>query len=444
MIKSAVIHSVLLFAVIVLSVSAVQRAIFLHEITGYATAEFDVSNCSNGILSEIIPPDLHTLENWPLDKAGTGIFSVEICNYKENELVTPLLEGFVSNYNSLSSDKMECTIMTPVVAGEFITYECEIPLYADCFGFFNLQYQSYKGGASELVERMENYPLTADEEQYCAKEPYNTQITDIIFNNNINNPIITVSLLNRFFIDKIDYSIGGTSGGCDESQYGFCEICKGTKSIEQNQESQIECLIFRGNYPYSIVQKAGLLGARIDSEGDEYGTDNQRTKQTEYSFEFINISIIKDSLTIRNHETEYYAIYSFEIVNTGDLGKQVAYSITGKKLETTRSQEYSDFIVCSGETFAPAQDITTVECTLQNKNGILYTAIPYETEVLCGETCLYNGDLVTTKAEITVTGQDAEIFRAQETAESRENLFIFPGYYELQEEEFKTPVRGEV
>ncbi|PIO00176.1 hypothetical protein COT72_03370 [archaeon CG10_big_fil_rev_8_21_14_0_10_43_11] len=196
---------------------------------------------------------------------------------------------------------------------------------------------------------------------------------------------------------------------------------------------------------------ANILDEDIDGDGtlngndletdsaDENALDNMLSKETFYAFEFINVSMRRGSLMVTNHPTQYYATYSFDIQNNGDLEKPVDYTLYAQVIEHVTDPTPQEILLCDGSVSVPAGQTRTVLCSLQDVDGIGYTAISCDPE----DGCTYSSDRVTARASISVTGQEANVYKSFERLESTQNLFVIPVYSELGRLSVDTPRRGD-
>ncbi len=382
-----------------------------------------------------------------IDDVGVGVFNISICNFNTQEIMEPILDSYVSNYETYDTEFVSpCTKELIIRAQSYRDYECQIPLYSDCFGKFFLQYSTYKGEIkTELGEDRQEYRLSDNTETYCAREPRNTAFKSVSFNADADNPTISAVIQGRYNPGTVQYFIGATVLECanNDDSTKLCKMCEqDIENFPANTQMPVECRLMRKTgaveYPYSFVENPGFIGGSardINYESEDYPEDNTLKEESPYTFEFMNVSLEKQSLTITNDDTSYFAKYSFRISNKGDADKTVQYTVKGKKIDHLTDNTPEDFTLCEGSVQVEKSSSVLVNCNLENKDGQSYTTVS------CDETdgCIYDLSLPTTTVEIRVAGQNAQIFKPFEKITDNSNKFVAPIYYDINLIEFLTP-----
>ncbi len=193
-----------------------------------------------------------------------------------------------------------------------------------------------------------------------------------------------------------------------------CVHCEGLQQLKENTNIQATCELNRGEYPYSYYpgngQITGIITAENDYEGDNILINNQNIPL----IEFINVSAANLN---NNKDDKYNVIYSFNIINKGDIEKQVKYILTGRRIEKTQDTTTTEYKICEGTASAPI-GATTVNCALDTT----LTTIKSET---------IQRQESTLTLKIITDHQTAQAYKQGETITKNQNEYIIPKYYEV-------------
>jgi hypothetical protein len=395
----------------------------------------NVRPCEEAYIIIIDPPTLF--------KKGEAEIIVPFCNYGNYE-DGYLVSGVTMNYDYYKWQLTECVedVRIMQLTGEFNTpYRCNVPIYNECSGALHLIATT---SFPEETDSIENNGWLISKEGYCFLEPHNAFLEGLSFNDDVNDPVITASVRNRFGVREItvDFIITNTDG--DE-----VTICTDTQTYGENELKDIDCEVRRNGLPYSFWGD-GFLGEKDDVitaviTSDEYAGDNSVSIPEQPVFEFINVGIVDDSLTASRHAEDHYAMFSFQIENIGDKVKSVDYWLRGKYICDLEDPLPKELEVCSGTVNVNAGEVQNINCNLAGRQLTGCVVAHDESTIInCDlseprDGCNYDGSMITLSAEIQVEHQEASAFNAQERILSNKNSFIVPIFERVGVIEFTTP-----
>jgi hypothetical protein len=396
------------------------------------SSETDISPCeAYAVIKE---------EPSPGDLLNPGVLKVIVpfCNYGDsNQWFT--VTGVVNNYDYYELNVTDCSEEVRVKPG-LQDYEepftCEVSLYPKCNGKLHLNVEDLNGEEDIPDDTVEYRGWLFSMQDYCFLEPHNALFEDFYFNGDVDNPVITAQVLNRF--GTRDVTVQFVITNTDDQEV---IVCEDTQFYMENDLKTINCAVRRDGLPYSFWGGGKNIIGRIIS--DDYAGDNEVTLSNRPVFEFVNVGLVPGSLTAWRHASLHYARFSFQIYNSGDKDKGVTYELWGKKIDDLTDPDSSDCKVCEGVQNVPAGQAVTVNCDLGSDDfncDPLYNRL---TIIDCDfeDGCTFDGSK-TLWATIDVDYQDAAAFNAQEELSTSLNSFIVPIFESLEVKELKTPEKS--